>query len=58
MNDYRCTPYCPPYGCLSSGKRELLKEIRKKHPRTENIYSIVRARGSDEHRAFLQLYHC
>lgn len=58
MNDYRCTPYCPPYGCLSSGKRELLKEIRKKHPRTENIYSIVRARGSEEHRAFLQLYHC
>ena len=57
MSDYRCTSYCPPFEKISEGKAALLKEIRKTHPKAQNIYKIVSERESAAHRGFLRIFN-
>ncbi len=57
MKDYRCTQYCSSFETLPQRKPALLKEIRKAHLRAKNIYSIVSKSGTEEHRAFYDLYN-
>ena len=57
MKDYRCSQYCSSFETLPQRKPALLKEIRKAHLRAKNIYSIVSKSGTEEHRAFYDLYN-
>lgn len=57
MSDYRCTPYCPPFGNIKNKKTALLRKIRLTHPRAQNIYNIIKGRGSKEHVDFLKIYN-
>lgn len=57
MSDYRCTQFCPPYGKVLEGKAALLKEIRRTHPRAQNIYKIVSKRGTAAHSGFFQIFN-
>ena len=57
MKDYRCTQYCPSFEAIPQRKPSLLREIRKGHPRAKNIYTIVHKSGTEEHRAFFDLYN-
>lgn len=57
MKDYRCTQYCPSFEAIPKRKPLLLKIIRKAHPRARNIYMIINKSGTDEHRAFFDLYN-
>lgn len=57
MKDYRCTQFCSSFETIPQRKPALLQEIRKAHLRAKNIYSIVSKSGTEEHRAFFDLYN-
>lgn len=57
MRDFRRTEYCLEYGDVKKKKENLLIEIRKEHPRAEDIHTIVSKRNSKFNKSFTDIYN-
>lgn len=57
-NDYRVTEYCPEFDHIAEKKVDLVAMIREKHPRCQNLYSLISPNDSDYKIPFMKVYNC
>lgn len=55
--DYRLTIYCKEFSNIQENKAKLEDEIKKEKGEVD-IYKIIRKKGTDYNRKFLEIYNC
>lgn len=55
--DYRCTNYNIKDFSLGTKKDDFMELLKKRHPRTTNIYNCVKEKSGDMNDEFRELYH-
>ena len=56
-NDYRTTKYCDSFGCIEDKKKLFEKNIRKTHPRAENLYEYIYPNDGQFKKPFMEIYN-
>ena len=56
--DYRTTDYCPAFEGISEKKDEVVKLIRKKHPRARDLHALISPNESEYKVPFMMVYNC
>lgn len=56
--DYRVTRFCPSFDDIQGKKGDLVKLIRKKHPRAINLHAIISQNASEYKIPFMKVYNC
>lgn len=55
--DYRVTEFCPPFDSIQTKKDDLVRLIRKKHPRAIDLYDIISPNDSEYKIPFMVVYN-
>lgn len=56
--DYRVTRFCPAFDGIQTKKEDLVRFIRKKHPRARDLYAIISPNDSEYKIQFMEVYNC
>ncbi|MEI3116799.1 MAG: HNH endonuclease [Merdibacter sp.] len=57
IDDYRNTVYCPQYSDIGDKKKKLVEEIRKKHPRANDMHAIIHPNDGVYKDDFMNIYN-
>lgn len=56
-NDYRVSDFCPAFDAIPQKKVNLVKLIREKHPRAQDLYALISPNDSEYKIPFMEMYN-